>query len=97
MEAALDAGAEDVLEDGDPVTVVTTPLAFDSVKAALEARGFSALSAEVTLEPNTTVPLAEAAAEAMLKLSEALEDLDDVQTVYANFDIPDEVMQRLAS
>ncbi len=97
MEAALDAGAEDVREDADPVTVVTAPAAFESVKAALEGRGFHAASAEVTLEPSTTVPLAEAAAEAMLKLSESLEDLDDIQAVYANFDIPDEVMQRLAS
>ncbi len=97
MEAALDAGADDVREDADPVTVVTTPAAFESVKAALEGRGFRSASAEVTLEPSTTVALADAAAEAMLKLSEALEDLDDIQAVYANFDIPDEVMQRLAS
>jgi len=97
MEAALDAGADDVREDGDPVTVVTPPAAFEAVKLALEQRGFRALSAEVTLDPLTTVSLADAEAEAMLKLSEALEDLDDVQAVYANFDISDEVMQRLAS
>jgi transcriptional/translational regulatory protein YebC/TACO1 len=67
------------------------------VKLALEQGGFRALSAEVTLDPLTTVSLADGEAEAMLKLSEALEDLDDIQAVYANFDIPDEVMQRLAS
>jgi transcriptional/translational regulatory protein YebC/TACO1 len=97
MEAALDAGADDVREDGDPVIVVTLPAAFEAVKLALEQRGFRALSAEVTLDPLTTVSLTDTDAEAMLKLSEALEDLDDIQAVYANFDISDEVMQRLAS
>jgi len=97
LEAALEAGADDVRDDGDPVVVVTPPNALDAVKAALEGRGFRAASAEVTMEPSTTVPLAGEQAEAMLKLSEALEDLDDVQAVYANFDIPDELMQRLAS
>ena len=97
LEAALEAGADDVRDDGDPVVVVTAPNVLEAVKAALEGRGFRAASAEVTKEPSTTVPLAGDAAEAMLKLSEALEDLDDVQAVYANFDIPDEVMQRLAS
>ena len=97
LEAALEAGADDVRDDGDPVVVVTAPNALEAVKAALEGRGFRAASAEVTMEPSTTVPLAGEQAEAMLKLSEALEDLDDVQAVYANFDIPDEVMQRLAS
>ena len=96
MEAALDAGADDVRES-DPITVVTAPGSFEAVKAALEQRGFRALSAEVTLDPLTTVSLADTEAEAMLKLSEALEDLDDIQAVYANFDIPDDVMQRLAS
>jgi YebC/PmpR family DNA-binding regulatory protein len=97
LEAALEAGADDVRDDGDPIVVVTAPNAVEAVKAALEGRGFRAASAEVTMEPSTTVPLAGEQAEAMLKLSEALEDLDDVQAVYANFDIPDEVMQRLAS
>jgi YebC/PmpR family DNA-binding regulatory protein len=97
LEAALEAGAEDVRDDGDPVVVVTAPNALEAVKNTLEGRGFRAGSAEVTMEPSTTVPLAGEQAEAMLKLSEALEDLDDVQAVYANFDIPDEVMQRLAS
>jgi YebC/PmpR family DNA-binding regulatory protein len=97
LEAALEAGADDVRDDGDPVVVVTAPNALEAVKAALDGRGFRAGSAEVTMEPSTTVPLDGEQAEAMLKLSEALEDLDDVQAVYANFDIPDEVMQRLAS
>jgi YebC/PmpR family DNA-binding regulatory protein len=97
LEAALEAGADDVRDDGDPIIVVTAPNALEAVKSALEGRGFRAASAEVTMEPSTTVPLAGDQAEAMLKLTEALEDLDDVQAVYANYDIPDEVMQRLAS
>ena len=96
LEAALEAGADDVREGGDQWVVVTAPGALEAVKAALDGRGFRPAHAEVTLEPSTTVPLAGADAEAMLKLAEALEDLDDIQAVYANFDIPDDVMQRLA-
>jgi YebC/PmpR family DNA-binding regulatory protein len=96
LEAALEAGADDVREGADQWMVVTAPAAFEAVKSALEQRGFRAAQAELTLEPSTTVALAGGEAEAMLKLAEALEDLDDVQAVYANFDIPDEVMQRLA-
>src|SRR5512134_1457273 len=95
LEAALEAGADDVRE-GDQWVVVVAPGAFEGVKAALEGRGFRAAQAEITLEPSTTVPLAGTDAEAMLKLAETLEDLDDIQAVYANYDIPDEVMQRLA-
>ena len=83
-------------EGGDQWVVVTAPSSFEAVKAALDGRGFRPAQAEITLEPSTTVPLAGDAAEAMLKLAEALEDLDDIQAVYANYDIPDDVMQRLA-
>jgi YebC/PmpR family DNA-binding regulatory protein len=96
LEAALEAGADDVREGGDQWVVVVAPTAFEAVKSGLEAKGFRAAQAELTLEPSTTVPLAGADAEAMLKLAEALEDLDDVQAVYANFDISEDVMQRLA-
>lgn len=96
LEAALEAGADDVREGGDQWVVVAAPAAFEAVKSALDGRGFRAAQAEITLEPSSTVPLAGADAEAMLKLAEALEDLDDIQAVYANYDIPDEVMQRLA-
>jgi YebC/PmpR family DNA-binding regulatory protein len=95
LEAALEAGADDVREGEELWIVVTAPLAFEAVKAALEAGGHSLAQAELTLEPSTTVPLAGDEAEAMLKLAEALEDLDDVQAVHANYDIPDEVMQAL--
>jgi YebC/PmpR family DNA-binding regulatory protein len=96
LEAALEAGADDVREGDDLWVVVTAPAAFEAVKGAVEAAGHRLAQAEVTLEPSTTVPLAGDDAEAMLKLAEALEDLDDVQAVHANYDIPDEVMQGLA-
>jgi YebC/PmpR family DNA-binding regulatory protein len=96
LEAALDAGADDVREAGDQLVVVTAPGSFEAVKAGLDGRGFRPAGAELTLEPSTTVPLLGGDAEAMLKLAEALEDLDDVQAVYANYDIPDDVMQKLA-
>jgi len=96
MEAALEAGAADVLEDVDGCTVVTEPSQFAHVKAQLEAAGFQAVRAEVALEPSTTVQLEGDQAEAMLRLADALEDLDDVQAIHANFDISDETLAKLA-
>jgi YebC/PmpR family DNA-binding regulatory protein len=95
LEAALEAGAEDVREGDDLWVVVTAPTAFEAVKEALEAGGHALAQAELTLEPSTTVPLAGEEAEAMVKLAEALEDLDDVQAVHANYDIPDDVLAGL--
>ena len=95
MEAALEAGAEDVRE-GEALTVVTTPSDFEAVKSALEEDGFAPASAEVSMEPSTTVELGGEDAEKMLRLVDAFEDLDDVQAVHANFDIPDDVLERLA-
>jgi YebC/PmpR family DNA-binding regulatory protein len=97
MEAALDAGAEDVVESGDIVEVATTVANFEAVKRALEGAGFASASAEISMEPTTQVKIEGDDAERMLRLSDALEDLDDVQNVYANFDISDEEMARLAS
>jgi YebC/PmpR family DNA-binding regulatory protein len=96
MEAALEAGADDVLEDEGVVTVVTRPGELESVKAALEKAGFAPRSAEITMQPSTQVPLSGDAAESMVKLADALEDLDDVQSVHANFDIPADELARLA-
>jgi YebC/PmpR family DNA-binding regulatory protein len=96
LEAALDASAEDVVEAGDLVDVITTPPAFESVKQALAKAGFEPSSAEITMEPTTQVKISGDEAERMLELSDALEDLDDVQNVYANFDISDEEMARIA-
>ncbi len=97
LEIALEAGALDVNESGDTLEVVTDPASFEAVRAALAGRGWKPASAEISLEPGSTVKLAGREAESMLKLSEALEDLDDVQNVYANFDISEEAMAKFAS
>jgi YebC/PmpR family DNA-binding regulatory protein len=96
LESALDAGAEDVIESSDSIDVVTTPANFEAVKAALEEAGFAAIDAAITMEPTTTVKIEGHEAERMLRLSDSLDDLDDVQNVYANFDISDEEMARIA-
>jgi YebC/PmpR family DNA-binding regulatory protein len=97
LEAALDAGAEDVVETEDQLDVIATPATFDSVKKALAEAGYALAGAEITMEPTTQVKISGGEAERMLELSDALEDLDDVQNVYANFDISDEEMARIAS
>jgi YebC/PmpR family DNA-binding regulatory protein len=96
MEAALEAGAEDVIESDGSIDVVTAPNDFEAVQAALVEAGFEPANAEVTMEASTKVALTGDDAEAMLKLAEALEDLDDVQDFHANFDISDEELARLA-
>ncbi len=95
LEEALEAGADDVVDGTDSVEVVTSPARFEAVRDALAGKGFVAASAEIEMKPSTTVKLEAKDAEAMLRLSDALEDLDDVQNVYANFDISDEEMARL--
>ncbi|HOE11349.1 MAG TPA: YebC/PmpR family DNA-binding transcriptional regulator [bacterium] len=92
MEAILEAGAEDVKEEGDTMEVITSVADFESVKEAVAALGITPEVAELTRIPSNTVKLEGKAAETMLKLMEFIEDHDDVQNVYANFDIPDEVM-----
>ncbi|MCZ7584260.1 MAG: YebC/PmpR family DNA-binding transcriptional regulator [Deltaproteobacteria bacterium] len=95
MEAALDAGAEDVQDDGDVFTVTTDPNDFDQVKEALEAKGFKDPDAEVTMLPTNTIKVTGKPAESVLKMVETLEDNDDVQSVYTNFDIPEEELQAM--
>jgi len=90
---AIDAGAEDVEVDGTLVIVYTTPAAFEQVKTALEKDGLTAASAEISMRPTTTVRVEGDQARKVLRLVEELEDLDDVQKVHANFDVPDEVLQ----
>ena len=97
MEAALDAGALDIKDSGKEFDVTTSPASFESVKKKLEESGFKSTYAEVTMVPQTTVRITGKEAEQMLKLMEGLEDLDDVQKVYANFDITDEEMERLSA
>ncbi len=97
LEGALEAGAEDVVESGNTLEVVTEPGRLEVVRRGLEARGFRPASAGVSLQPSSTVRLQGDEAEGMLRLADALEDLDDVQSVYANYDISEEEMARLAS
>ncbi len=96
MLTALDAGAEDVREADDGFEVITAPSDLPAVRDALEGAGVTIESADVTQLPSTTVPLERESAGRILRLIDALEDLDDVQDVYANFDIPDDVMAALS-
>jgi YebC/PmpR family DNA-binding regulatory protein len=96
MDAALEAGAEDLDTHDDGSVDVTTPWEdFAAVKDALEAVGFTAETGEVTMIASTTVPVDAAGAETLMGLVDALEDLDDVQNVYTNVEIPDEVLAAL--
>jgi YebC/PmpR family DNA-binding regulatory protein len=94
FEAALEAGAEDVKDEGDAYEVITDPAGFMEVRDSLAAAGLQWDSAEVTLIPQTMVELEGKQAEQMLKLMDKLEDNDDVQNVYANFDISDEELEK---
>ncbi|MEO8635334.1 MAG: YebC/PmpR family DNA-binding transcriptional regulator [Gemmatimonadales bacterium] len=87
LEAALDAGAEDFQKDGDLYIVSTSPPTFHAVQDALRARKLEIDSAELAMVPRTTVKIEGKQAEQMIKLMEALEDLDDVSKVFSNFDI----------
>ncbi len=97
MEAALEAGAEDVVvhEDGSQ-DVMTSPNDFEAVRDALVAAGFEPANAEQTMQASTTAELNEKEASTMLKLLEMLEDLDDVGEVYSNADIADDILEALA-
>ena len=93
MLAALEAGAEDMEDQGDTWQVTTAPGELTGVRAGLEAAGVVVESADLSLIPTTTVPLeSEADARKVLRLIDLLEEHDDVQAVHANFDIPDEVL-----
>jgi YebC/PmpR family DNA-binding regulatory protein len=92
LEMALDAGAEDVADDGSTWEITTDATALRRVREVIEAAGIPVLSAELTMVPQTQVPVEGARARQVLALLDALEELDDVQNVYANFDIPDEVL-----
>jgi len=92
MEIALEAGADDVRTEGDLFEIVCLVSAFSAVKEALAARGIEPEAAEIAMVPNNTVTVEADKARQVLGLMESMEDHDDVQNVYANFDIPDEVM-----
>ena len=96
MLTALEAGAEDVRADGDQYEVVTAPTDFTAVRAAFEDAGIAIDTAEVTQLPTSAVPVEEDTAKQVLRLVDALEDLDDVQSVYGHFDISDDVLEAVA-
>jgi YebC/PmpR family DNA-binding regulatory protein len=94
---AIEAGADDVQVDGGTVEITTEPASFETVRKAVEATGVTIENAEVTMQPKQTVPVGEDKAAAVLRLLEALEEEDDVQQVYANFDIPVDVLERVSA
>ncbi len=94
---AIEAGAEDISIEGDSIEVTTGPSDFEAVRDALEKAGARIENAEVTMHPKSTIPVGEDKAAGVLRLMEALEEDDDVQQVYANFDIPADVLERVSA
>jgi YebC/PmpR family DNA-binding regulatory protein len=95
--AAIDAGAEDVREDGEELRIICEPSDLSAVRAALEGAGVEIQSATVATEPKSTVEVKGHDAERLLKLLDDLDDQDDVDEVFANFDIPEDVLEKLAA
>ena len=95
LELALEAGAEDLNDSESSWEIVTDPAALAAVRDALREAGIEVFSAELTMLPQSTIPVDGGEARRVLQLIDALEDLEDVQSVYANFDIPEEVMASL--
>jgi transcriptional/translational regulatory protein YebC/TACO1 len=96
MEVALEAGADDIKEEGDQYEVYSSVDDFDTVHKAIKDASIRILNAELTRLPQTTVKLEEKHAITMLKLYSILDDHEDVQNVYANFDIEDEILENFA-
>ena len=96
MEVALEAGADDVIDDDDTWTIHTALEDFTSVRDALENANVAMQSAELAMVPQNTIMLDADTARKVLKLMDALDDCDDVQNVYANFDLPDEIVAEMA-
>jgi YebC/PmpR family DNA-binding regulatory protein len=97
LEIALEAGADDLTDAESTWDITTDPTAFAAVRDAITAAGVEMISAELTMIPQNTVPVEGGQAKQVLALLEALEDLDDTQNVYANFDIPETVMAELSA
>ena len=97
MELALEAGAEDVVEEGDVYKVMTSPTDFSTVNEALEKAGVAIAGASLDMIPQNTIEITEEkVARRIISMMDMLEDNDDVQNVYANFDIPDELMEAIS-
>jgi YebC/PmpR family DNA-binding regulatory protein len=98
MAVALDAGGEDLRDEADEWVLVSSPTSLPGLRGALEEAGIAFESAEVQMVPTTTVEVSEeSGARKVLKVIDLLEDLDDVQTVFSNFEIPDEVLEKIDS
>src|ERR1700754_3226518 len=93
---AIDAGAEDVTEDGDLIKITTAATDLTAVRSALEDAPFAVQSAELSMEPKSTVEVGERDAPALLRLMDALEEQDDVDSVHANFAVPAETLEKAA-
>jgi YebC/PmpR family DNA-binding regulatory protein len=96
MEIALEAGAEDMQNDGESYEILTAPEDFLTVLDAIKAKGLEPISSEIAMIPQNTIKLEGGQVSQMLKLYDALDDHDDVQSVYANFEIDDAAMQQQA-
>ena len=96
MEVALEAGAEDIRDDDEVWTVDTEPSAFIAVQDAITAAGIAIANAEIDNIPENRVDVDESKAESLLKMLGTLEDLDDVQNVYANYEMSDELIERFS-
>jgi YebC/PmpR family DNA-binding regulatory protein len=96
LRVAIDAGAEDIAMDDDVYEIISDPADLTAVRAALEEAGIEIEAAEITQQPKTRVPLDEDGATKLMRLIDALEDNDDVDTVHANFDVDAEVLERVA-
>jgi YebC/PmpR family DNA-binding regulatory protein len=94
---AIDAGAEDVQQDGDLLKVISDPSDLAAVREALEGAGIEVQSSDLAMEPRNVVEVAESEARVLLRLLDALEEHDDVSEVHANFDIPQEVLEKAAA
>lgn len=96
MEISLDAGAEEINDLGSSFEIISEPHSMVAIRSAIERSGFEYESAEVSLVPSMSIPLDKDGAEKIFALIEAIEDLDDVQNVYANFDVSDDIMASLS-
>jgi YebC/PmpR family DNA-binding regulatory protein len=95
--AAIDAGAEDVDVEGDPLEIVTDPAHLEGVRRALESSGVTVESAEISMQPKNAIEVDAGVVRQNMRLIETLEELDDVQRVSANFDLPEEILAEAAS
>ena len=96
MDIVLEAGADDMQQDGDQFEILTDPSTFSDVSEALEKAEITTMGAQIALVPTTPVPVAEkSVASSIMRFINDLEDNDDVQNVYSNMDVPDEIMAEL--